>query len=285
MVMYRASQLSHRVHDRIILRDIDLSITPGSFTAVVGPNGAGKSTLLKAMAHEQRGYRGEVMINGRPAAAFKPRELSMIRAVLPQSTTVSFAFTVEQIVMLGRQAHRTTRRENALIMAEVMALTGVTDFAQRNYLTLSGGEKQRVQLARVLAQVWEETVYPRYILLDEPTSSLDIAQQQLIFGLARKACTRNIGVMAIVHDLNQAVQFADQLCFLRNGAVIAQGETRTVFTKAVIEETFSCRVNIYQDPVNNCPYIIPERWTERPAAGASSGKHGNISINENLHIA
>lgn len=262
--MYKASQLSYRVRDRIILRDIDLSIHPGSFTAVVGPNGAGKSTLLKAMAHELRGYQGEVTVNGRTVVAFKPRELSLIRAVLPQSTTVSFAFTAEQIVMLGRQGHRSSRFENEKILADVMALTGVSDFARRNYLTLSGGEKQRVQLARVLAQVWDETVYPRYILLDEPTSSLDIAQQQLIFGLARKACARNIGVMAIVHDLNQAVQFADHLCFLRNGSVIAHGEARAVFTKPIIEKTFSCRVNLYHDPVNDCPYIIPERWTEAP---------------------
>jgi iron complex transport system ATP-binding protein len=260
--MYQASQLSYRVRDRILLRDIDLSIRPGTFTAVVGPNGAGKSTLLKVMAHEHGGYQGEVAINGKATSAFKPGELSLVRAVLPQSTTVHFAFTVEQIVMLGRHGHRTTARENESILADVMGLTGVTDFAQRNYLTLSGGEKQRVQLARVLAQVWDETVYPRYILLDEPTSSLDIAQQQLIFGLARKACARNIGVMAIVHDLNQAVQFADYLCFLRGGKIIAQAEARTVFTKEVIEKTFSCRVNIYHDPVNDCPYIIPERWTE-----------------------
>lgn len=269
--MYQASQLSYRVGERIILRDIDFSIYPGSFTAVVGPNGAGKSTLLKTMAHEQRGYQGEVVINGRPVVEFTPRELSLIRAVLPQSSTVSFAFTVEQIVMLGRHGHRTTRAENEKILADVMALTGVTDFAQRNYLTLSGGEKQRVQLARVLAQVWDETLYPRYILLDEPTSSLDIAQQQLIFGLARKACARNIGVMAIVHDLNQAVQFADRLCFLRAGAVVAQGDARTVFTKSIIEETFGCRVNTYHDPVNDCPYIIPERWTEAPPTWQTEG--------------
>jgi iron complex transport system ATP-binding protein len=257
--MYQVSQLSYRVCDKIILRDIDLSISPGSFTAVVGANGAGKSTLLKTMAHEHSDYQGEVTINGKSASAFNPRELSLVRAVLPQSSSVHFAFTVEQIIMLGRHAHRTTRKDNEAIMADVMAVTGVTDFAQRNYLTLSGGEKQRVQLARVLAQVWDETVYPRYILLDEPTSSLDIAQQQLIFGMARKACERNIGVMAIVHDLNQAVQFADYLCFLRAGKVIAYGEAHAVFTKPIIEESFSCRVNIYHDPVNACPYIIPER--------------------------
>jgi len=275
--MYQARQLSYRVRDRIILRNIDLSIYPGAFTAVVGPNGAGKSTLLKAMAGELHSHQGEIMINGRAALAFNPRELSLIRAVLPQNTTVNLAFTVEQMVMLGRQGHRATRLENERVLADVMTLTGVTSFAQRNYLTLSGGEQQRVQLARVLAQVWDETLYPRYILLDEPTSSLDMAQQQLIFGLARQACARNIGVMAIVHDLNQALQFADHLCFLRNGAVMAQGEARAVFTKSAIEETFGCRVNLYHDPVNDCPYIIPALG---PDGTQTEGTLKSILINE-----
>jgi iron complex transport system ATP-binding protein len=174
---------------------------------------------------------------------------------------VQFAFSAMQIVMLGRHAHRTLRSENERIVKEVMALTGIEAFRDRNYMTLSGGEKQRVQLARVLAQVWDETVYPRYILLDEPTSSLDIAQQQQIFGLARQVCERNIGVMAIVHDLNQAAQFADHLYFLKDGKIVASGGAREVFTKPNIEETFCCRVNVYHDPCNNCPYIIPERET------------------------
>ncbi|MBT1700701.1 heme ABC transporter ATP-binding protein [Fulvivirgaceae bacterium PWU4] len=259
--MYQALSISLRVRDRLILNNVDITIRPGKFTAVVGPNGAGKSSLLKVLAHEQRADDGEVSINGKEISTYTSGELSLVRAVLPQSTTVQFAFSVMQIVMLGRHAHRTLRSENERILKEVMALTGVEAFRDRNYMTLSGGEKQRVQLARVLAQVWDETVYPRYILLDEPTSSLDIAQQQQIFGLARQVCERNIGVMAIVHDLNQAVQFADHLYFLKDGKIVASGGAREVFTKPNIEETFCCRVNVYHDPCNNCPYIIPERET------------------------
>jgi len=257
--MYQASHLSYRVREKILLQDVSLAIAPGQFTAVVGPNGAGKSTLLKTMALEHTGYHGDIVINGKPAKAYSPRELSFVRAVLPQNTTVQFAFTVEQIVSLGRHGHRASRKENEAIVDEVMALTGTDMFRERSYLTLSGGEKQRVQLARVLVQVWEETLYPRYVLLDEPTSSLDIAQQQHIFSLAKKVCERNIGVMAIVHDLNQAVLFADHLYFLREGKLVASGAAQEVFTKPIIEETFCCRVNVYRDPCNNCPYIIPER--------------------------
>jgi iron complex transport system ATP-binding protein len=257
--MIQAANISLGVRDKSILEDVSISVRPGSFTAVVGPNGAGKSSLLKILANEHTQYKGDVTINGKKINAYSPKELSLVRAVLPQSTTLQFAFTVEQVVMLGRHAHSSTSQVNHSMVNEIIALTGIEEFRDRNYMTLSGGERQRVQLARVLTQVWEETVYPRYILLDEPTSSLDIAQQQHIFALAKQVSERNIGVLAIVHDLNQAVQFADHIYFLRAGKIVAAGEAQKVFTKPNIEETFCCRVNVYHDPCNNCPYIIPER--------------------------
>jgi len=257
--MYTASNLSLHIGKRPVLNDVSLMLEPGKFTAVVGANGAGKSTLLRLLANELKPTAGQVSINGKPIQSYAARELSKVRAVLPQHSQVPFAFSVEQIVRLGRHAHRTMSTVDDAIINEVMALAGVDDFRGRTYLTLSGGEKQRVQFARVLAQVWDETVYPRYILLDEPTASLDIAQQQHIFSVARQVRERNIGVLAIVHDLNQAVQFADHLYFLKEGKVVAAGEARDVFTKSNIEETFCCRVNLYHDPCNNCPYIIPER--------------------------
>lgn len=257
--MYEAFNICHRIRNKVILKDVNISLRPGTFTAVVGPNGAGKSTLLKTLAYENNVFQGDVFVNGKPLQSYNARALSLVRAVLPQHSQVQFAFTVEQIILLGRHPHRTTKVEDLQVAEEVMNLTNVAAFRHRSYQTLSGGEKQRVQLARVLAQVWEETVYPRYILLDEPTSSLDIAQQQLIFSLARQVCTRNIGVMAIVHDLNQAVQFADELYFMRDGFITASGEAQKVFTKSNIEEAFCCRVNLYHDPCNNCPYIVPDR--------------------------
>jgi iron complex transport system ATP-binding protein len=263
--MYEASNISFRINDRVILDDISLTLHPDQLAAVVGPNGAGKSTLLKSLAYEHTHFNGEVKINGTSITSYSPKSLSLVRGVLPQSTTVPFAFSAMEIVQLGRYAHRSTDLENRAIIEEVMELTRTTSFKNQEYSTLSGGEKQRVQMARILAQVWEETVYPRYILLDEPTSNMDIAQQQQMFALAKTICKRNIGVMAIVHDLNQAVQFADQLYFLREGKITAAGEARRVFTKSNIEETFCCRVNVYHDPCNNCPYIIPERADAVPS--------------------
>lgn len=256
--MYQALNIGVSIGKNDIIRGVTISLQPGEFTAVVGPNGAGKSTLLKTLAYEHQRFHGDVVINGKSVRSYSSKALSVVRAVLPQSTHVQFSFSVVQIILLGRHAQNATRKENEKILEEVMHLTDTTTFRDRNYNTLSGGEKQRVQLARVLAQVWQETVYPRYVLLDEPTSSLDIAQQQLIFSLARQACSRNIGVMAIVHDLNQAVQFADQLYFMRDGKITANGRAHEVFTKSNIEEAFCCRVNVYHDPCNKCPYIVPD---------------------------
>lgn len=259
--MIEAKHIGLSINGKTLLNGVNLSVQPGAFTAIAGPNGAGKSSLLKILSHELTNYKGEVSINDVPASSYSVAQLSAVRAVLPQHSHVQFPFSVKQIVEMGRQHFRNSIRHNHELLEEVMELTGVADWSNRNYLTLSGGEQQRVQLTRVLAQVWDQKTFPRYVLLDEPTSSLDIAQQQLIFSLVKKACERNIGVLAVVHDLNQAVQFADHLYFMRDGAVVAQGESKTVFTKPIIEETFCCRVNVYHDPCTNCPYIVPERTT------------------------
>lgn len=256
--MIAAHHLSLTINGRSLLKDVSLNIQPGLFTAIAGPNGAGKTSLLKILSRESTQYKGELSINGTPASKYNAADLSRVRSVLPQSSHLQFPFTVQQIVEMGRH-YQSSPEQTKNVLEEVMKLTDIEGWNERNYLTLSGGEQQRVQLARVLAQVWEVKSYPRYILLDEPTSSLDIAQQQMIFGLVKLACDRNIGVMAIVHDLNQVAQFADNLYFLKEGKVVAQGGIKEVFTKDNIEETFCCRVNVYHDPCTNCPYIVPDR--------------------------
>lgn len=264
--MLRAEHIKFDVRGREILKDISVQIKPGCFTAIVGPNGAGKSTLLRILSNELQPSFGTVTLNGNSLLSYHARALSQVRSVLPQHTQVQFAFTVSQIVQLGRQHHPSSRSESAAVIEEVMELTNVKRYKDRVYLTLSGGERQRVQLARVLAQVWEQTVFPRYLLLDEPTSSLDIAQQDVIFSLARAACQRNIGVLAIIHDLNQAVQFADEMLFLRQGRAVAYGETGAVFTQTAIEETFDCAVNLYHLDDREHPLMVPRQ-----------GTHGSLS--------
>lgn len=259
--MLTAKKISFAVRGRDILKEVSVQIKPGRFTTVVGPNGAGKSTLLRILSNELCPSQGMVTLNGNTLHSYHARALSQVRSVLPQHTQVQFAFTVSQIVQLGRQHHPSLRSESAAIINEVMELTGVMPYKDRIYRTLSGGERQRVQLARVLAQVWEQTVFPRYLLLDEPTSSLDIAQQDVIFSLARAACERNIGVLAIIHDLNQAVQFADDMLFLRDGRAVAYGQSATVFTQSTIEATFDCAVDLYHFADREHPFVVPRQGT------------------------
>ncbi len=257
--MISAQNISLKRNGRAILTDVNIMISAGVFAAIAGPNGAGKSTLLKIISNEITGYDGKVEVNGTPIRQYDIASLAKVRAVLPQHTYLQFPFSVQQIVELGTQYHNNSNQQKRKISNEVMELTGISSWAEQNYLTLSGGEQQRVNLARVLAQVWEIKTYPRYVLLDEPTSNLDIAQQQMIFSLVKHACERNIGVFAIVHDLNQVAQFADKLYFLRDGNVVAQGATREVFTKNNIEKTFCCKVNVYHDSCSDCPYVVPEK--------------------------
>jgi len=256
--MISANNISLTKNGRAILESVQVNVKPGSFTAMAGPNGAGKSSFLKIVSSETQNYKGEVLLNGSALNKYTAAELAKVRAVLPQNTHLQFPFSVLQVIAMGRQYSGRSKARNAALLEEVMDLTGTQNLSERNYLTLSGGEQQRVQLARVMAQVWEEQDFPRYILLDEPTSSLDIARQQLIFGLVKKACARNIGVLAIVHDLNQVAQFADQLYLLKDGSIVANGSPKDIFTKPIIEETFCCKVNVYNDPCTNCPFIVPE---------------------------
>jgi iron complex transport system ATP-binding protein len=242
--MFAAQNISYRIGRHEILSDCSFALTPGVFTVLVGANGAGKTSLLKIAANEVQKFSGKVMLHGTSTTKLNSRELSKLRAVLPQHTTVNFPFSVEQVIAIGRYPHLTTKIQNDRIIEEVMTVTNLFSFKERTYQTLSGGEQQRVQLGRVLAQTWDDTLFPKYLLLDEPTASLDVAQQHIIMQLARQALSRNMGVLAIIHDLNLAIQYADELIFLKEGKIIAHGKTENILTKEIIEQTFSHPVQL-----------------------------------------
>lgn len=242
-----ATRIGFSAGHKSILRDVSVEIKQGLFTAVVGPNGAGKSTLLKIVAGELQPGAGQVKVLEKLLHHFSPRELSKIRSVLSQNNTVAFPFSAEEVVELGLHIHRLTRSEINHIVDDVMHEAGVEHLRHRLYPTLSGGEQQRVQLARALAQVWDESVFPRYLLLDEPTNNLDLAHQHAILFAARKMCSHNLGVMAIVHDLNLAAQYADTIIFMKDGVVHSAGSPEKVMTKDIIEHVFNHPVTILYD--------------------------------------
>ncbi len=273
--MLKAHNISVNIGAKSILKSCSVAIEPGRFTAVVGPNGAGKSSLLKVMAGETRQYSGGISLNGKALKQYKTRELSKARAVLPQHTVVNFPFTVLQVIEIGRYAHQTSAAENSAIIDEAMTLTGLTTFRDRAYQTLSGGEMQRVQMARVIAQIWDDSSEPRYLLLDEPTSSLDLAQQHALLSLAKSLCHRSIGVMAVLHDLNLAVQYADDILFLKRGETTAYGPLKKVATQAVIEQTFDHPVRLIEDRGQRV--IVTETITRDQIENIHQIHHGTFS--------
>ncbi|MCR4267972.1 heme ABC transporter ATP-binding protein [Nitratireductor sp. ZSWI3] len=244
-----------------ILSGVELTAPPGIVTAIVGPNGSGKTTLLKALSGDIA-YTGEVRINGMALSSLKPWQAAVHRAVLPQSTTLSFPYTVREIVKLGLLSGRSGARpeELATLPERALARVDLAGFAGRFYQELSGGEQQRVQLARVLCQVWSPVLdgRPRYLLLDEPVSSLDIKHQLAIMEIAAGFAADGGGVIAILHDLNLTARYADRIAMMHRGRLVACGTPGDVLTDEMVSDVFECRIRVGAPPPNGTPFVLPQ---------------------------
>lgn len=262
--MIRASDISVRLAGRQVLHGVSLDAAPGAMTAIVGPNGSGKTTTLKAISGELTPSAGKVTINGRDIASLKPWELALKRGVLPQSTVISFPFTVREIVRLGLEAAATGKAAAGDRTAdEALEAVDLAGFSGRFYQELSGGEQQRVQLARVLCQISAPVAdgEPRYLLLDEPVSSLDIRHQLTIMRLARQFCADGGGVVAVMHDLNLTSMFADQIVMMKAGRIRARGAPKDVLTDETMEAVFGCRMRVSVAPAQDIPFVLPQSAT------------------------
>lgn len=251
--MYCARGISVRASGKILLEGVDLSLEAGKVIAVVGPNGAGKSTLLKAMTGEQRIAAGEIKLDGQLLTNWSPAELAQRRAVLPQSIDVVFPFLVNEIVTLGARTDLSTQERGHLVQRALDAVE-LSNLSTRIYGTLSGGEKQRVQLARVLAQVWSCNC--TYLMLDEPTASLDLAHQILILRLARQHAENGGSVLMVLHDLNLAAMVADKLIALKNGRHIVAGTPQEVMHDELIAALYGVRMRVRGVP--DGPFLLPQ---------------------------
>lgn len=202
----------------MLLNRVSLELNAGELICLVGPNAAGKSTLLRVLSGELGADSGTAACLGCPIGGWSLPALARTRAVLPQSDLLNFPFTVSEVVALGRQPHigRESRSEGARVVREVMKAVGIDGLSGRTYTHLSGGERRRVQLGRVLAQIWSGSG-PRFLLLDEHTAGLDLAHQHSSFLLLRRLLEREIGVLAVVHDLDLAVRYADRLGIMERG--------------------------------------------------------------------
>lgn len=263
--MLEAKSISVTIGRRTLLEDVSLALKPGTVTVLVGPNGAGKSTLLKAMAGEIKPSTGTVRLEGTDIAALPPHALAYRRAVLPQSVEVAFPFTVAEVIGVGLMG-RGSRREAARI-ERLLARVDLPGFSERRFDTLSGGERQRVQLARVLVQLELGTDGgPSYLLLDEPTSSLDLAHQMGVLDIARAHAVAGGGVLAVLHDLNLAAMAADRLVVLAKGRVAAEGRVEEVLTDDVLARVFGISVRVSAVPAG--PFILPQTIVRAPPAAA-----------------
>lgn len=226
---------------RRIVDGVSLDIAPGRLLAIVGPNGAGKTTLLAAMAGDLRPAAGTVTLDGRDLHRWSALDLARRRAVMPQAARLGFSLPVRDVVALGRSPFERshTRIENAAAVARAIQAADVGHLVNRSYETLSGGEQQRVQLARAIAQLDLETAGAKpMLLLDEPTANLDLAHQHAVLLLARTLATQGVAVVAILHDLGLAFTYADDVVALHGGRAVALGAPQEVLTPSLLREVF-----------------------------------------------
>jgi iron complex transport system ATP-binding protein len=269
-----AQHLGYRVGDSWLVKGVDLHLAAAKVWAIVGPNGAGKSSLLNLLSGQTQPNAGSAQLNGRALTVWKAHELARCRAVMPQSTQVAFNFRVQDIVELGRYPHRLRPSSNeGEIVSKALALTQVSHLAGRQMHTLSGGEQARVQLARALAQIWEPQpeLGARWLLLDEPTAALDIAHQQAVMRTVRQwsresghisppaqvhpkrldnrlSKNDSIGVVTVLHDLNLALRYADQVLVMHQGQLVACGACEQILTPELIAQVWEVQARVENDP-------------------------------------
>lgn len=245
---------------RVVLRDVSFELRPGEVVALLGPNGAGKSTLIAALTGELKPDAGRVLLEDRPLADWPAAALARRRAVLPQQSRLAFGFTVEEVVSLGRSAHAglPSMREDGRAVRAGLDAAGVTRFARRDYRRLSGGEQQRVQLARCLAQIWSaESMAGRVILLDEPVASLDLSFQQSILRAARQEAARGCAVLASLHDPNLAAMHADRILAVGEGRLLADGSPDEVLRPDLLQRLYGLSLVRLPHPVTGVPVLLP----------------------------
>ena len=243
--------LGYRVGRRWLVSELTLSVEAGEVVAVVGPNGAGKSTVVALLAGDLRPSAGEVRLAGRDLRTYRAPELARLRAVLPQSSILSFAFTARQVVEMGRAPWaRNPGADDEQAVTAAMAATEVLPLAARSYPSLSGGEAARVCLARVLAQATP------LLLLDEPTASLDLRHQELAMALARRLAARGTAVVAVLHDLNLAAAHADRVAVLAEGRLAAMGPPAEALTPELLTTVYGHPVGVVTHPRRACPLVL-----------------------------
>ncbi|CAL9342619.1 MULTISPECIES: ABC transporter ATP-binding protein [Streptomyces] len=240
---------------RSVIDGLDVAIPPGVITTIIGPNGCGKSTLLRTLSRLLRPSGGTVVLDGEDIAALRTREVAKKLGLLPQAPVAPEGLTVSDLVARGRHPHQSWLRQwssdDADVVRRALAMTGVSDLADRPVDSLSGGQRQRVWISMTLAQGTD------LLLLDEPTTYLDLAHAVDVLDLVDDLHESGRTVVMVLHDLNLATRYSDNLVVMREGAILAQGHPRDVITADLLHEAFGLRAKVIDDPVGDRPLIVP----------------------------
>ncbi len=260
--MLEARDVTVLANGNTLLRGATIAATPGRILVLIGPNGAGKSTLLRVLSGELAPTRGDALLDGRALATYASGELARRRAVVPQASMLSFPFTVLEVAMLGVTVPGFAASTTAATEAGLEALeaVGLLPLADRLYVHLSGGERQRVHIARALCQLSQPTYRAgesRCLLLDEPTSNLDLAHQSLVLDAVRAQAERGCAVVAVMHDLNLAAALADDMVLLVRGQVAAAGPSNQVLQDGLLSTAYGCEVFANRTPGPGFPFVLP----------------------------
>lgn len=252
---------------REVVSGVDLVVRHGELVVLVGPNGAGKSTLLGVLAGDLDAAAGVTLLDGRPLGGWTVRELAMRRSMLLQRIEISFPFSVLDVVRMGRSpwAGTAAEEEDDRAVSGAMADTDVADLAHREYPSLSGGERARAALARVLAQG------TGILLLDEPTAALDLQHQELVMGVARARAAQGTAVLVVAHDLALAAAWADRVVVLERGRVVADGGPHEVLTEGLLSRVYRTPVEVIPHPSTGVPIILPRRDPDGPGRSRMPG--------------
>ncbi|WP_455481100.1 heme ABC transporter ATP-binding protein [Bartonella sp. B12(2025)] len=259
--MIEATNICVQRGKKQVLNHINLQAKSGYLTIIIGPNGSGKSTFIKALSGEIS-YSGKMTLNGYDISQTKTYEMAKMRAVLPQSTMLAFPFLVHEVVGLGLSVNQFTIAKIELqnLTQKALERVGLSDYSDRYYHQLSGGEQARVQLARVLCQIWEPVYHgtPRWMILDEPIANLDIQHQIVVMNIAKSFAYCGGGVLAVLHDLNLAAHYADKMILLKQGEIYCEGSASTVLTTQNLRDVYHCSLIVSELPKEDIPFVLPQ---------------------------
>ncbi|MGD2099732.1 MAG: ABC transporter ATP-binding protein [Desulfobacterales bacterium] len=258
---FTVNSLSYAYGSQRVLQDLCFSIPRGQIFTIIGPNGAGKTTLIKLMAGIIKHQSGQIDVMQKPIGSYSQKRLAQVLAYVPQGLPVGFPFTVEETVLLGRAPHQKVlglaSEEDLEIVQQTMTFTEVDRLARRKLDQLSGGEQQRVLIARALCQ------QPQVILLDEPTASLDLSHQIRIMDLMEKLkAEKGVTVVMVSHDVNLAAMYGDQVLLLKTGQIVCLGTPHAVLNFETLENTYNCKLLVDSSPLGNLPRVtlVPRKF-------------------------